>query len=957
MVITTVRKLKPLAASFYFIVIFMGLVLSFNSSCFGQDKVTSDVYYTPNGALDRVFDTNGTAYKLSEIEVAKPHVLKNGTATSSTLLCSSGIFELYFETGSGMEIVGNASHDLRRSILCQAFQDLSDFINTPLKNSGNTTKIKFWIRNPTALNMPANAGGAASSFYSFPTYSFAISSQTSGINGIVDNEIWKTIHTGVDSYSNTVFPIVTTTTTSGFYHGWASFNFNGTVDWNLEYNKYNAATAYPLNYIDFYSTIIHEVSHALGFNSLIGYNGYSSFFFDYGNYYTRYDKNLKTSTNVSLLTNAPTTAGKMYDFYFNSAVPTTTLYPNCSLNPPVYDGNSGAFNCSTAIKYVSSIVVPVYNSPCFENGSSLSHFEDACYNGNSNDQYFMMSERASGLFAKRTLTSEERQVLCDIGYSVNSTFGSASNFTYKDYGTSICAGITVAGVNDGFITATGAYAFQGNSGTNISITGILNNDYTGGLASNLRFEFVQDIYDPNAVFSSITTTSFVFKSYVPGVHLLRYVPYDIITGQRGNITYIYVNVFNNCTVDKQCSLVKNGDFENHNYLPTNGSQIYKACGWQNASYMISCDYFNSDATSSGIKVPSNLFGNQLDKINGNHAYAGMFISPYRFNVLENVYSESVKTELTNALQPNTQYQLTFDVSMAENYVTNAIKFQAFITDTNLELTTGGIIPSSYITADKVFLTHPSFSGTSSVTDWETITFTFTTGSNTNLKYLYIGGLNSVEFQNNGGDETYYYLDNVILTPVLPNGFLNAVNDDFSSSPINSTIGGVTASVYSNDLYNNAPSTSATLSKVIFSLMSPVSITGATINNLGVLSIPANTPAGTYTLTYTIQSTESCFISDSATVTVTVSGLGISTLNEDNNTIKIFPNPTGSLINLSGGSLTINYIELYDIQGRLLETEKVNKTDLQLDLSKYQIGTYFIKIKTDNGTVSRKLIKD
>lgn len=936
--------------------VYINIVLFINYSSFAQNKATPEIYYTPNGIFDKVFDKEGNVFKLSEIEVAKPYSLKNGKTTFNTLLFTSGIFELYFESGSGMEIVGNAVHDQRRSIIIQAFQDISNFINTPLKNTGNTNKVKFWIRSPTALGLPANAGGAASSFYSFPILSSALSSQGAFVSGILDNEIWKTIHTGVDSYSNTVFPVFNTNDTGGFYHGWACFNFAGTVNWNLDYDKYNAATAYPLNYIDFYSTIIHEVTHALGFNSLMGYNGYSSFLFYSGNYFTRYDKNLKTSSNLSLITNSPVTGGQMYDFSFNSIVPITALYPNCGLNPPVFDGNSGAFNCATSIKYVSSVTVPVYNSPCFENGSSLSHFEDACYNGNSNDQYFMMSERASGLFARRTLTSEERQVLCDIGYSVEGTFGNTSNFTYKDYGVTTCAGNTTGGVNDGFLNGT--YAYQGNSGTNISIGGILNNDYTGGLDSNLRFEFVQDLYDPNAIFSGITTTSFTFKSYVPGVHLLRYVPFDNVTGLRGNITYIYVNVFNNCTIDTQCSLVKNGSFEEHNYAPNNVSQIYKSCGWQNASYLPSNDYFNSDATSDGLSIPSNLFGNQVDKINGNHAYSGMYISPNRYNLLENVYSESIKTELTSSLQPNTQYQLTFDVSLAENYLANSIKFQAFITDTNLELTTGGIIPISNITSDKVFLTNPTLSGSTSAINWETITFTFTTGSNPNLKYLYIGGLNNVQFQYSNGTETYYYLDNVSLTPVLPDGFLDAVNDDFNSMPINSSTGGVTTSVYINDLYNASASSSANISNVNFSLVSPLSISGATINNLGLISIPANTPIGNYTLTYNIQSKESCITFDNATVNISVSqGLGLSELNYEDKNLKIYPNPSNSTITITNSNSNIKSIELYDFQGRILKTEKVNKTDIQLDVSNHQIGTYLFKIITNNGTIFRKFIKN
>lgn len=816
---------------------------------FAQNKAASEISYTPNGIFDKVFDNDGRVYKLSDIQITKPSSYKGENATVKTTPFNAGIFDLYFEAGSGMETVGDSQHDQRRAIILQAFQDISDFINTPLKSVGNTNKVKFWIRNSTTLGLPTGAGAASSAFFSFPTYASGLGAQGLDIKGILDNEIWKTIHTGVDSYTNTVFPIVNTNDAGNFYHGWACFNFSGTVNWNLDYSKYNPATAYPLNSIDFYTTIVHEVTHALGFNSLMRYNGYSTFIFSSSLYYTRYDKYLKTSSDQSLIINSPATDGQLYNFNFNTAVSANVLYPGCGLTPPEYNGNSGAYNCPTSIKYVGSVTVPVYNPPCFENGSSLSHFEDACYNGNSNDQYFMMSERASGVFAKRTLTNEERQVLCDIGYSVQGTFGNAGNFTFKDYGVTACTGINIGGVNDGF--SNGNYAYQGNSGTNITVNGILTNDFTGGSTSNLRFEFVQDIYDPNAIISGITSSSFQFKSSVPGIHILRYVPYDIVTGQRGNITYIYVNVFNNCSIDAADNLVKNGDFEEHAFAPDNSSQIYKACGWQNASYIPSCEYHNSDATSIYYGVPSNGFGNQADRINGNHGYAGMFISPYRPNFLEQVYSESIKTELASSLLPNTEYRLSFDVSLAEDFLLNGIKFQALIADSNLELTTGGIIPISNITPDKVFLTNSTFSDSTSATTWETITFTFTTGNNPDLKYLYLGGLSNIQFKNTSSSEAYFYVDNVSLTPV--------------------------------------------------------------------------------------------------------SGLGTPTF-EDNDMV-VFPNPANSIITLKNSNSIIKSIELTDLDGRVLQTLEVNKTDLELDISNYKASTYILKITTGNGSIFRKFIKN
>ncbi|WP_081413936.1 T9SS type A sorting domain-containing protein [Chryseobacterium daeguense] len=315
--------------------------------------------------------------------------------------------------------------------------------------------------------------------------------------------------------------------------------------------------------------------------------------------------------------------------------------------------------------------------------------------------------------------------------------------------------------------------------------------------------------------------------------------------------FIYVVIFisclsfaqnNNCSNITPPNLVRNGNFEEHSNPPSNIGQLNYSCGWQDLSFMTSADYFNSDATSS-VGVPSNAFGNQADKIIGNHAYAGI--------VVGNTYSEPLKTELTSSLQPNTKYRLSFDVSSAEYFTSNPVKMQAFITDANLNLT-GVSIPSANITSDKVFLTNPSFSGPSSATTWETITFTFTTSSNSNLKYLYIGGLNNVQFQNSTNQSSYFYIDNVSLVP-------------FSS-------------------------------------------------------------------------------------------LGLSELNIDNDNIEVFPNPADSIINITNSKSDIKSIELSDMGGRVLEVKKVNKKDIQFDISNYENGTYLIKIITKDGNTIKKFIK-
>lgn len=820
------------------------IVLFLFLTCFMNAQVLNGIEtnLSPEGVFDSALDRFGTVYNLKEIKVNKFGTVSN--RTNQNVEYQAGIFSLYLEPGCGMDNTTLAIENQRRSILIQAFTDMSDFINTPLKNIGNNQKVKIWIRNPNNLTppMPSGAIGVASAFYNLPIINGQVAPQGLPINGgIIDNEIWKTINSGKNSFEGTIFPIIGTTTNNDFNHGWAAFNFAGNINWNLDYNKINQSTNYPINSSDFYTTIIHELSHALGFNSLMKSDGSSVFYFPlylYGNYFTRYDKNLNNLNNLNLITNNEPLFGKMYNFNFSAQQ--NNLHPNCTLDPPVFDDNSGLFNCSNSINYQSSITLPVYTPPCFENGSSLSHLEDACYNNNTNDQYFTMTDRASGILAKRSLTNEERQILCDIGYGLKSTFGSINNNTSKNYNTNNCIGTEVVGVNDG-LNNSGGFIYQGNSGSNIIITGILNNDYTANSISNLKFENLQDLYDPDAVIlitNGGSLTNITFFSNVPGLHLLRYVPFDNFTNKRGNITYIYVNVVNNCNSNQDCNLVKNGNFEENVAQVTNNSQIYKACGWQNMNLIATADYFNRNASTfpySGLSVPCNFVGTQEDNIPGNNGYAGMYFLPNNpsFNGGENI-----KTRLKNKLLPNTQYELSFDLSQADHYKQLSLKFQAFLTDAELNITTF-TIPFAEITSSRILLTNTNFSNVSNaqVNGWEKVKFTFTTPNNPNLEYLYLGALNNYQTQietNNNTNcqgatlanynaEGYYYVDNVELKEIvnvplpsftLPpstckNNTLPNLSNFVQNAPPNGTFSGTGVSLSAGNVYSFSPTVAGT----------------------------------------------------------------------------------------------------------------------------------------------------
>lgn len=80
------------------------------------------------------------------------------------------------------------------------------------------------------------------------------------------------------------------------------------------------------------------------------------------------------------------------------------------------------------------------------------------------------------------------------------------------------------------------------------------------------------------------------------------------------------------------------------------------------------------------------------------------------------------------------------------------------------------------------------------------------------------------------------------------------------------------------------------------------------------------------------------------------------ISEFDNSVKVYPNPTNSFINISS-EFGIESIQLYDIQGRILETHFETSTFTKIDISGKSNGIYFLKIKTDKGSKVEKIVKE
>lgn len=78
--------------------------------------------------------------------------------------------------------------------------------------------------------------------------------------------------------------------------------------------------------------------------------------------------------------------------------------------------------------------------------------------------------------------------------------------------------------------------------------------------------------------------------------------------------------------------------------------------------------------------------------------------------------------------------------------------------------------------------------------------------------------------------------------------------------------------------------------------------------------------------------------------------------KNDSSIVVYPNPASDLIRIDCSSI-LKSVELYDIQGRILEKMLVHTKTAQLDISDKANGIYFVKIATQNGEQIEKIIKE
>jgi hypothetical protein len=86
---------------------------------------------------------------------------------------------------------------------------------------------------------------------------------------------------------------------------------------------------------------------------------------------------------------------------------------------------------------------------------------------------------------------------------------------------------------------------------------------------------------------------------------------------------------------------------------------------------------------------------------------------------------------------------------------------------------------------------------------------------------------------------------------------------------------------------------------------------------------------------------------------TVSTVGLNDVVSDVN-VALYPNPTQTTLTLNS-PVKINNVEMYNVIGQQVYSGKVNATNTTINVSDLNTGNYLVKMQTENGVVTKKIV--
>lgn len=75
-----------------------------------------------------------------------------------------------------------------------------------------------------------------------------------------------------------------------------------------------------------------------------------------------------------------------------------------------------------------------------------------------------------------------------------------------------------------------------------------------------------------------------------------------------------------------------------------------------------------------------------------------------------------------------------------------------------------------------------------------------------------------------------------------------------------------------------------------------------------------------------------------------------------NNVKIYPNPTSTIVHVCTESEVVSEVQVFDMSGKMLSRKSVGEKEFSVDLSDYHAGIYMLRIVSSNGVETVKVVK-
>ncbi len=486
---------------------------------------TEPPYASPDSLTDRF----GNSYSITDIAI-----YADDTKLAPTSL-DAGLFRLYLEDE-------NYLLPEQEEVLVKVFTDLSYLVGANELTSGHTGFVNILIQAMPS-NMPAGVPAAANLWF----YEHG-SGATSGLP-------YEYINTGVDPTAH--FGV------GEVYHGLLQLRNTLTNGENWYIGPSSGISAANHD-IDFYTTMLHEAMHILGFYSTLMADGRSflsdEFDVTHAGKYTWFDMHLYRYNGSTYDKLIDYVSDNCYDIRLNPSITMADLYSGCDVRF-IFDESDMSDNQTV---YTST-------SNQYEQGSSFSHF--LCTQQSLGLGYLMTKASSYGEICRHPHVHEVR-ALQAIGYDVSWNYGIGSSEEY-DYNTDTDYDSSYDFDNIFAATTDYGYVCEYGGSVTIPVSEIIANDVPYGTITGIACpELVVGGFGAHITENGdISTTGGSLTFSADGVWSAydAYIKYRPVNNEGKYGDQAYIKIFVNapplpqCNLDV-CNLICNGSFDNYSVI-------------------------------------------------------------------------------------------------------------------------------------------------------------------------------------------------------------------------------------------------------------------------------------------------------------------------------------------------------------------------------------------------------